>query len=43
MLKFDQADYSDQILVLVPDSLVVGHVQLVVVVDLEDVILYNAV
>ena len=39
----DQADYGDQILGLVPGSLVVGLVQLVVVVDLENPILYNAV
>ena len=39
----DQADYGDQILGLVPSSLIVGHVQLVVVADLEIPIPYNAV
>ena len=41
--SWNWADHGDQILGLVPGSLVVGHVQLVVVVDLEDPILFSVV
>ena len=41
--ELDQADYGEQILGLVSGSLVVGHVQLVVVADLEGSVLYSSV